>query len=143
MVPRAPPPLPPKHTLDFLAALIIGLCPKSSALPPVFSPATYAPCGLEPPQGACTAAAIDCGPVGRARNPSKLTVWCIYSGSGLSCQRAKCARLAQSHTTWAKGPFRARPGQAAPPRLKQHGADVSVTRTAAGGEEAAARATAS
>ena len=35
------------------------------------------------------------GLVGRASNPSKLTVWCIYSGSGLSCRRAKCARLAQ------------------------------------------------
>ena len=35
------------------------------------------------------------GLVGRARNPSTLTVWCIYSGSGLSCRRAKCARLAQ------------------------------------------------
>ena len=40
------------------------------------------------------------GLVGRARNPSKLTVrskltvWCIYSGSGLSCRPVKCARLA-------------------------------------------------
>ena len=35
------------------------------------------------------------GLVGRASNPSKLTVWCIYSDSGLSCRQAKCARLAQ------------------------------------------------
>ena len=58
------PPPPPKHTLDLLAALINGLCPQSSALPPVFSPATYAPCGLKPPQGARMAAAIDDGPGG-------------------------------------------------------------------------------
>ena len=40
---------------------------------------------------------FDGGPVGRARKPSwsKLTMWCIYSASGLSCRRAKCARLEQ------------------------------------------------
>ena len=49
------------------------------------------------PHGSTAAAAIDGGPVGRARKPSrfKLTVWCIYSASGLSCQRAKCARLSK------------------------------------------------
>ena len=55
---------PPKHSLDLLTAPIHGLWPQSSALPPVFSPATYAPCCLKPPQGARMAAAIDCGPGG-------------------------------------------------------------------------------
>ena len=30
--------------------------------------------------------------MGQARNPSKLTVWCIFPGSGLSCRRAKAGR---------------------------------------------------
>ena len=30
--------------------------------------------------------------VDRALNPSNLMVWCVYSGSGRSCRRAKCLR---------------------------------------------------
>ena len=37
------------------------------------------------PHGSTAAGAIDGGPVGRGRKPSKLTMWCIYSASGLSC----------------------------------------------------------
>ena len=80
--PSSPHLLPPKNTLDLLAALFNGLCPQSSALPPMLPVPAW-------PQLSTVSL------VGRARNPSKLTVWCIFSGSGLSCRRAKCARLTQ------------------------------------------------
>ena len=63
--------------------------PQSSALPPML-PAVWSLHRMPAWPQLSTV-----GLLGRARNPSKLTVWCRYSGSGLSCRRAKCARLEQ------------------------------------------------
>ena len=46
--------------------------------------------------------------------------------SGSDMRRART-----SHSSWTKWPCRARPGQAVTPCIKQHGADVQVTRTTA------------
>ena len=78
------PPVPPNTPLDLLAALIHGLCTQSSALLPAVWSLHRVPAWQQ---------LSTVGLVGRASNPSKLTVWCIYSGSGLSCRRAKWARL--------------------------------------------------
>ena len=63
--------------------------PQSSALPPML-PAVWSLHRMPAWPQLSTV-----GLLGRAHNPSKLTAWCTYSGSGLSCWRAKCARLAQ------------------------------------------------
>ena len=88
------PPFPsPQNTLHLLVALINGLLlqfsalPQSSALPPML-PAVWSLHRVPAWPQLSTV-----GLVGRA--PPSWLVWCIYSGSGLSCRRAKGARLMQ------------------------------------------------
>ena len=108
-----PPPSPPTHTGLIQLLLLLVCAPSRQPFPQSchLCSLCHGVWSLHRVPGQLQLSTV--GPVGRAHNLSKLTVWCIYSGSGLSCRRLKCTRLDRTTSKDPGGPAQARGGSGA------------------------------